>query len=355
MIARNDDVASPEFIWRPVSASVEALSYESHEEWLAIRRTGIGGSDAPAVVGLNPYATAYDVYLDKRQEREPVDLSQNAAVRWGNRLEDAIAEEYSEQTGRVVHRVKRVLRRRDRPYLIASLDRRVVGDSRGLEIKTAGAHMAGDWGESGTDHIPEQYLVQVQHYMAVTGYASFDVAVLIGGRDFRIFVVDRDEELIASMMDPLAEFWRRVEAGEPPAVSTPDDARRLHPLSKKFEVVATADIVAAVTQTRKLRAEIEELEVAQKRLDAQIMDYMGDADTLVDSRGRKLVSWATPRSLSAEIAQRLYPEQYAAALARPDPELDAKAFKAAIGPKAYELALAPKGTRRFTIATETQK
>lgn len=140
----------------------------ANAEWLALRKTGIGGSDAPVVCGMSPWKSALELYLEKRGEAEPEDLSDNDAVRFGTLLEDVIADEYVRRTGRKVRRVNRQLRAKDHPFMVANLDRDVVGQPRILECKTAGIHAKDEWGEQGTDEVPEYYLLQCTHYLAAT-------------------------------------------------------------------------------------------------------------------------------------------------------------------------------------------
>ncbi len=191
----------------------------SREEWLKERQKGIGGSDAGSVCGVSPWKTALEVYHEKTGSLEGTDLGEIAE--WGLKLEDVIAEEYTNRTGNKVRRNNFILCSEDHPFMIADLDREIVGTDEsgrrgGLEIKTSNAFLAKEWGEEGTDEIPETYLMQVQHYMAVTGYDYFDVATLIGGNKMKIYHVERNEELIKSMIYIESNFWDRVVDRTPP-------------------------------------------------------------------------------------------------------------------------------------------
>jgi len=270
----------------------QADSSADRAAFLAERLTGIGGSDAAAVLGFNPYKTPFQVYLEKRGEAEPEDLSNKAAVEWGNRLEDVVAAAYAEKTGTVVRRVNTLLRSDQHPFAIAHLDRRIVGVKKGLEVKTAGTWVAQTdaWGEPGTDQVPEPYIAQVQHYMAVTDYVEFDLAVLIGGQDFRIYTIPRDEEFIAGMMAAEAEFWAAVQSGNPPAAVTIADARRRFPVSKNVEIEATAEIAQAESTLRVVEAELKATKAMHDDLVGQIQGFMGEADTLTRG-GIRIRTW----------------------------------------------------------------
>lgn len=354
MSAAVERVPDSEFIWRPVSATVEACSYDTKDEWDAIRLTGVGGSEAAAATGLSPFADATPqlLFLEKRCELPPKDLSGKLAVELGTRLESTVADMFADRTGHKVHRVNEVLRRRDFTYMLVNLDRRVVGQRACLECKTSGIEsgfVSDEWGEDGTDQVPQHILVQAMHQLAVTGYEVCYVAALLAGLGFRIYVIERDQIFIDRLIAKLGVFWRCVQTGEPPAVTTIEDAKMRFPTSSKLKkIIAPPSLASAVLEGRKISAQIDDLEERLKAIKIQAMAYMGDAEILVDEAGNKLVTWPTVRAASEDLARELYPEQYAACVA---PRLDTAALKTAIGAKAYENVLAPK-TRSFSFAKE---
>ncbi|KAB0670281.1 YqaJ viral recombinase family protein [Oryzomonas sagensis] len=279
----------------------------SRAEWLQARRSGIGGSDAAAVLGVSRYATPYQVYLDKRGELpEP---PESPAMFWGRALEPAIRQRYADATGRTVRVPGRIVRHRERPYLLATLDG-VTDDGRVLEIKTA--RSAEGWGEPGSDEIPEAYLCQVQHYLMVTGLELADVAVLIGGQDFRLYEVRADRELQELMAGREAEFWGRVERGEPPdAASMADLALRFrHPVAAT--VPATPGAVAAVAGMKALKAEQKLLEAEEERLKIVIQACMGEMEGLTID-GRLAATWKAakpPSRFDHDAFRAAHPELY---------------------------------------------
>jgi len=263
------------------------MTTEERAAWLAARKLGLGGSDAAAALGFSDYKTPFELWQEKRGEVPDEDLSDNPFVEWGNRLEDVISDAYSEKTGQKVHRVNRILKHPEHPWMLANLDRRVVGDKRGLEVKTANAWAARDgesWGETGTDKIPEHYLLQCAHYMAVTGFISFDLAVLVGGNDFRIYTIARNEDLIAHLIEGESAFWNLVQTGVPPAAKTISDTRakfRTH-VAKTY-VEATDDVKPLVEEylalTEQLKA-FKALDERKEELQAQIGDFMQTNEVL---------------------------------------------------------------------------
>ncbi|QEM67530.1 YqaJ viral recombinase family protein [Geobacter sp. FeAm09] len=275
--------------------------------WLRARRSGIGGSDAAAVLGVSRYATAYQVYLDKRGELP--EQPESPAMFWGRALEPAIRRCYADATGRTVRVPGRIVRHPHRPYLLATLDG-ITDDGRVLEIKTA--RSAEGWGEPGSDEIPEAYLCQVQHYLMVTGLETADVAVLIGGQDFRLYEVGADRELQDLMAGQEAEFWGRVERGEPPeAASLADLAHRFrHPVAAT--VPAPPRAVAAVAGLKLLRDEMKRLEAEEERLKIIVQSCMGEREGLTID-GRLAATWKAAKPASRfdhDAFRTAHPELY---------------------------------------------
>lgn len=182
------------------------------------RRSGIGGSDAAVVLGLNPFKDVYELYLDKRGEAPEEDENFLKESRyWGSVLEEPVAQRYAEETGFKIQRANQLIRSKDNEFMIANIDRKVVGEDRriGLEVKTAAR--ADGWGESGSSEIPQYIMCQIQHYLAVTNYDCWDLAVLIGNRDFRMYRINPIDGIINQLIDAEEEFWDRVQTGVAPA------------------------------------------------------------------------------------------------------------------------------------------
>lgn len=182
------------------------------------RKNGLGGSDMATVIGVCPYKTEHQLYLEKTGLIEPKDLSDRESVVWGNLLEDAIARRYAEITGKEVYAIDEPVIHPDYPYFVANPDRLIKGEKRGLEIKNVGVRMSGLWGPSGSTEIPEYYVPQVMHYLFVMDYDFWDLAVLIGGQELRIYHFERDREFDDIIIDLGTKFWKNhVEKRIPPA------------------------------------------------------------------------------------------------------------------------------------------
>jgi putative phage-type endonuclease len=261
------------------SALAETLG---REQWLRERRSGLGGSDVAAILGISPFNTALDVWLDKRGEKP--DLEQTEAMWWGHALEDAMAQRYALETGSTCINPSRIFRHREYDFLLGTPDRLVVNFSgevvRGLEIKVPGSRDG--WGEPGTDEVPDYYLVQCCHYMAVCDVNAWDVAAFFGVRDFRRYTLERDRDLEAGIIPRLVEWWERFMLnGDRPPIDGSDSTRRW--LQARFPVEAAPmmpanDLARAIGAKLGLaRLEIDRHEEIKRECENLLKDMMGEA------------------------------------------------------------------------------
>ncbi|MEK4636848.1 YqaJ viral recombinase family protein [Bacillus sp. FSL W8-0519] len=195
-----------------------------HTQWLQARTQGIGGSDVSAIAGLNKWKSAVQVFLEKTQAIEKKDIQSEAAY-FGNVLEEVVAKEFAKRTDLKVQRRNAILQHPEYPWMLANVDRLIVGEKVGLECKTASEYLKKEWGD---EEVPAAYLLQCQHYMAVTGYEAWWIAVLIGGNKFVHKKIERDEELIQYLIDIEKDFWlNNVEKNEPPMFDGSDASTEL--------------------------------------------------------------------------------------------------------------------------------
>lgn len=194
----------------------------SREEWLGLRKKGIGGSDVAAIAGLNRYKSPIMVYLEKIGELEGPE--ENDAMYWGNVLEGVVAQEFSKRTGLKVQRKNALLRHPEHDFMLANVDRLIVGKREGLECKTANEYKKGEWDG---DNVPWEYAIQCHHYMLVTGYDAWWIAVLIGGNKFTYKRIERDEEIIQYLIKIETDFWTHVENKLPPAIDASEASSAL--------------------------------------------------------------------------------------------------------------------------------
>lgn len=191
-------------------------------EQLELRRSGIGGSDASVVLNINPFRTPLHLFYDKRPDLAPVVAKEsepdeeNASLKWGSYLEDPICDAYSDKTGYKLIRQNQMLRSEKNPFMIANLDRRIVGEDRRIGFEAKSDAFGYGWGPDGSDEIPPYIMVQVQHYLAVTGWDEFHLGCLIGNRDFRTYRIMPIEDIMVQLIDAERDFWDRVQAGVAP-------------------------------------------------------------------------------------------------------------------------------------------
>ncbi len=280
------------------------------DEWLEHRKQGIGGSDASAILGINPWRTPMDVWLEKTGEfeDEPVD---NEKMYWGNVLEDAVAREFMVRSGLKVRRRNAILKHRKHHFMIANVDRLVIGHKAGLECKTAGQYSADDWAMG----VPEYYQAQVQHYMAVTGYPVWYVAVLIGGQEFKYYKITRDNYFIRELIEAESEFWNMVETRTPPPVdgtkASTELIKKLYPEAEKGkEVELPFEAFELIQQYERACEEEKQIQLLKDEAANRLKDMLGTAERGT-IHGRKVI-WqsVTSKRLDTKALQKEYPDIY---------------------------------------------
>lgn len=258
---------------------------KDREKWLAERRTGLGGSDAAPAVGMSKFKTPLELYLDKRGELE---TNENEPMRWGNLLEPVIRQEYSNRTGRTVIVPQGIVRHPTVEFAFFTPDG-IADGSRVLQCKSA--RTAEGWGEPGTDEVPMEYLLQVQHEMFVACLPIADLALLIGGSDFRIYTVEADTDLQQLLMNHEAEFWSRVLRGNPPDPISRDDVRRRWKIATSGRAVGADDELAITAhKLAAVKAILKTAEALEDELAAEIQGYMTDAEQITHG-GDVLATW----------------------------------------------------------------
>lgn len=258
------------------------------KEWLRYRKHGITGTDAGAIVGLNPYVSAFRIYQDKvTDEIEEID---NESMRQGRDLEAYVAKRFEEQTGKKVKRANAIFYNPEHDWMLADFDRLIVGEKAGLECKTVSAYSADKWKDG---KIPLHYQLQVQHYLAVSGYECWYIAALILGRDFIVHKIERDEEMIQDLITIEERFWKKnVLSDNPP---DPDgSANYTEMLNKKFVGIADkSTYLYGVQEELERREEIDNLltHLTQEKneIDQKIKLQMQDAT--YGEAGAYRVSW----------------------------------------------------------------
>ena len=229
----------------------------TREEWLRERQKGIGGSDAGAVLGVNPYRTPLDVFEDKTAE-EPIIIPENPAMKAGKKLEEVVAKWYEEATGHKIQKDNKIRKNKDYPFLIADIDRLIIADDSRptgvLEIKTTRHFKA--WEQDGP---PDSYYAQMQHYLMITSLEWGSFAVLEMGVNFYHLDVTRDEEYINKMMEVEIDFWQNyVQKRIPPDPINKADVIRLWPESKPLKFIEVVpDVYNTYIQIKNIKEQIK--------------------------------------------------------------------------------------------------
>ncbi|OTG86980.1 YqaJ-like viral recombinase [Acinetobacter sp. ANC 4558] len=311
----------------------------AYQEWLEVRKQGIGSSDAATACGLNPYMSMLELWMIKtgRQTQSIEDESSGVApLYWGKQLEPLVAEYYSMHTNNKVRRVNAVLQHPDpdKHFMLANLDYAVVGtdEVQILECKTAGQHGIKLW----RDGVPLYVLCQVQHQLAVTGKQAAHVCVLLCSHETKIFKVSRDEAVIEQMIQAERYFWDCVISDTPPSVDASTSAakviQQLYPAHIPLSVEDLSELPEANQLFEQLIQSKQQIEVHQEIFDQskhQIQMLMKDAERALFKAGS--VIWKRSQdSISLDTK----------ALLKAQPELLSQ----------YPLHRA--GSRRFNIYTE---
>ena len=302
--------------------------------WLAYRQKGIGSSDAGAAVGLNPYKSQLALWMEKTgRSIQPVsdeEPDQDSALHWGTVLEPIVAKQYALRTGHKVRRVNAILQHPTHPWMLANLDREVIGDNevQVLECKTAGINGAKLW----RNGVPEYVQVQVMHQLAVTGQQAADVAVLIGGQKLEIHRIERDEAMIEKIIQLEAAFWEYVKNDTPPPADHTDSAAKalqyLYPTdnSDTVDFSENAKLNQVYDDLVTIRLKISELQKLEAQCKHSIQESMQQASVALFANGK--VTWKQSNSRQV---------------------LDTKALKKDYGELCDQYLVEQAGSRRFLV------
>lgn len=260
------------------------------DQWLEVRKGGIGSSDAAAAVGLCPYKSMLELWVEKtdRGSVSAVPSGMDHPAFWGTLLEPYVAVAYMQKTERKVRKLNAVLQHPTFPFMLANIDREVVGaaDVQILECKTAGEFGSRLW----RDGVPEYVQIQVQHQLAVTGKGAADVAVLLCGQKLDIHRIERDEDVIGRLTVLEAKFWEYVETDTPPPADGSESAaqalRHLYPGNGSTLDFTSDEALNEVFSTLAvLRVDLEDKALQAERLKQTIQQAMGDASRALFDAG----------------------------------------------------------------------
>ena len=272
-----------------------AAEIENREAWLKVRNDSIGGSEAAAIVGMNPWKSEYTLWLEKTGQSQQEDISENECVHFGTILEQVVADEFCRREGKKVRKCG-LFRSNRYPFMTASFDRLLVGEDAGLECKTSNAFKREEWDEG---EIPPNYYVQCQHYMLVSGLPRWYIACLIGGNHFVSWVVERNDDDIAALEQAEIAFWDKVQRHIMPEV---DGSESSTDSLKKMYKGGQAEPVMLPQESMDLLKRLDELKALKADIDSQTKDIqnklcamLGDNEIGIIGEGdnERKVSWKT--------------------------------------------------------------
>lgn len=279
----------------------------SEEEWLEQRRKSIGGSDAGTILGLNEYSSPYSLWAEKTGKVIPEDISDKEAVRLGNDLEDYVAKRWCEKTGKKLRRDNNFVYNSDYPFAHVQADRLVVGEDAGFEAKTTSSWEILEQCREGK--YPARWYCQCVHGMMVTGYKKWYLGVLVLGKGFYDFVIDRDDAEILALATTEEAFWHNVTSNTPPSLDGSEATQEALRTILKDSIDSSVDLTGVSMHLHvysQLKDRIKEMEKELAEHQAYIMQYMGSASK--GTYDKYSVSYRTQyrRNFDREAFERVY-------------------------------------------------
>ena len=285
----------------------------NNEEWHDLRSNGLGGSDIGTMLGLNAHKSPYQLWLEKTGQIEAPDISDKIEIQVGNELEPLVARIFTQQTGMSVQRDNKTHYHKDYPFLLANIDRKIVGEKALLECKTTGAFSANQWDE---DEIPASYIMQVQHYLNVLDYDKAYIAVIIGNHDFVWKEIKRDDELIDMYTKEAIKFWnehvlKKVAPEIDGSLATKEALNLVD-----YEPLNSLSILSSqkqkLVELGNVKAQIKELTQYQTEIENKLKNYMyeNEADELLSDEFK--VTWKETKrtSIDTKALKKEMPDVY---------------------------------------------
>ena len=229
-------------------------------------------------------------------------------MRFGTLLEPVIRKEFARRNGLEVCECPYILAHKDYPFMTCNLDGYVKlpdGSCAVLEIKTANTFASDDWANMGA---PIEYVMQVQYYLAITQMRFAYLAVLIGSSDYRQVIIERDDEVIAVIIEKLKDFWKMVETNTPPPVRGMDNniLASLYPNSRTTVMALGKEHEAILTQYEEAKKAMDEAKKLKEDAEAKLKALMQDNE--VACCGEYKVSWksSSRTTFSSDKAKELF-------------------------------------------------
>ncbi len=257
----------------------------------------IGGSDIAAVLGQSRWKTPYRLWTEKTGKIIVPDLSNVEAVEMGNRLEQFVADIFSDKTSKQVRRAPKMYRHPEYPFLVANIDRLIVGGDELLECKTCSAYKLEEW----ENKIPREYVLQVIWYLGITGRKRGWIACLIGGQKFDYKPIDFDQELFDLMVEKALKFWDMVKNDVPPMILPEDDTTlaELYPTHTE-DLIEIQEMNDRIAYLQEIKMHIDEMTKEKREIETELKTLIKDkAGVLTD---RYKITWKAQTSMRIDSA-----------------------------------------------------
>lgn len=278
--------------------------------WLQYRKQGIGGSDAGAVCGLNPYSSPIQIYYDKVSDT--ISQYDNEAMRQGRDLEEYVAKRFCEETGFRVRRANAIYYDEKRPYMLADADRLIIGAHAGLECKTVSPYSADKWSNG---NIPMHYQIQSYHYMSVFGMQEWYIAALIFGKDFIIHKLEWDDTLIENLREIEKDFWQNYVMKK--KIPVPDGSEasemlihQLYGNSCAGNRIPLLGFSERLHRRDELVQLMQKMDTEKKQIEQELKLYLGEAEVAEGDGYRVTWKSVTSNRMDSERMKQEHPEMY---------------------------------------------
>lgn len=265
---------------------------QGSQEWHAARSKGLGGSDMAAIMGLNPWKTPYQVWLEKTGRVKSTEETEKMTI--GKEIEDFVASQYTRITGRKTRRVNKFKTSDLYPFIGGSVDRIFQDEEHGLGILEMKNVSSESFRNTFAGGVPDYYFIQVQTYMLVFKAQIAELFVFVGGERFEVFRIARNEQVIDAIVKSAKNFWEfHIKEDIAPPAQNKEDMKIMFPAGKTDPNAkpANEDVFDWVQELAQIKREIKEREELKEKLELQIMQDMGEYETLVDGNDKPLVTW----------------------------------------------------------------
>lgn len=261
-------------------------------EQKAIREKGIGATDVAVIMGLSPYKTPYELWLEKTCRKQEEPILNDSRLRLRHAHEETIAREYAAQREVKLKRVNQTVYHKKLPFMFCHLDRVIIGQKKIVECKSSSGFMRPIWGENGSDEAPIHYILQVQHQLACTEYQDADIAALIDIDDYRIYPMPRNEKIITKIEDTCKNFWyEHVLKDVPPEPSNRADLKLMYPSNNGKFIDSTLEIEMLINAIGYQKEKIKSIESEKDRQEKELIQFIADNDGIIDVEGKILVTF----------------------------------------------------------------